>query len=86
MEAEDESDPSECPPEGFHSEKKPDAEDAELMRDNDDPPKVVSERVELLREVIEHSRHFISMVKRPEWQSLALDIVSRCVLLIQMDK
>lgn len=74
-----------CPPEGFHGIKKDENED-ETMEDEDEKKKVVPERVQLLRDIISHTRHFISMVKCPRWQILALDIVSRCVLLMEMDR
>ena len=86
-----------CPEEGFHSERKGlrDAiadgdpgmgEDGEEEGDSKPPPPPTTERTRLLRDVLDRSRHFISMVKRPEWQIVALDIVARSVTLLEMEQ
>ena len=89
MEAEEEIEeiPRDCPPDGFHSEKQDDdREEDEALENDEDRKKIIPERVQLLRDIIGHTRHFISMVKCPRWQILSLDIVSRCVLLMEMDR
>ena len=88
--------PQSCPSTGLHSDAKvkgsEEEHDGEGKEDLDEPPneseekKVVPERVQLLRDIISHTRHFISMVKCPRWQILSLDIVSRCVLLMRMER
>lgn len=84
-----------CPPQGFHDSKlTPEnvqvTEEIELGTDLDEgpeePEKPVSERTELIKEIVDHTRHFISMVKRPEWQIPALEIVGRCAVLLQPHK
>jgi hypothetical protein len=83
-----------CPPQGFHGERR---EMRDAIADNEpgmgghggeeeEATKESPERVRMLRAVVDHTRHFISMVKRPEWQIVALDIVARCVVLMETDK
>ena len=90
MEAEEEIEeiPRDCPAEGFHTAKT-DEEALDNVNDGDEMAeenKVIPERVQLLRDIISHTRHFISMVKCPKWQILSLDVVSRCVLLMKMER
>ena len=77
-----------CPEGGFHRDPYPDEmPDPENPNANEpDVPKAVTERIELLRNIVDHSRHFMSMIKRPQWQVLALDIVSRAVVLMRMNE
>ena len=87
-----------CPEGGFHEERgglrdavadgEPgmggdDGDEAAEGGGNSKPP---TERTRLLRDVLDRARHFISMVKRPEWQIVALDIVARSVTLLEMEQ
>ncbi len=86
-----------CPPEGFHSENRPlrDAiadNEPGMGADDDDyysdekKPAAPSSAVALARAAMDSTRHFVSMVKRPEWQIVALDVVARCVNILQMNR
>ena len=84
-----------CPEGGFHEERsghrdaiadgESGMEGGEGGVDEDARP-VATERTAILRDVLDRARHFISMVKRPEWQIVALDIVARCVALLEMEQ
>lgn len=71
-----------CPPEGFHNRERDEVEGV----DSDAVPPPPSDRVKSLRDVIDHTRHFISMVECPQWQILALDIVARCAKELAMEQ
>ena len=84
-----------CPDDGFHGEERGDLRDAVADGDpgmggedeaEEGNPKPPTERTKLLRDVLDRARHFISMVKRPEWQIVALDIVARSVKLLEMEQ
>ena len=87
-----------CPEVGFHGERgdlrdavadgepgmgEDEAAAAAASHGDSRPP---TERTKLLRDVLDRARHFISMVKRPEWQIVALDIVARSVTLLEMEQ
>eukprot|EP00094_Tigriopus_californicus_P007931 TCALIF_07635-PA protein Name:"Similar to TTI1 TELO2-interacting protein 1 homolog (Homo sapiens)" AED:0.15 eAED:0.15 QI:56/0.85/0.87/1/0.85/0.87/8/48/808 len=83
-----------CPPKGFHDNKLT-PEEVQVTEENElddsaeepeEPEPTVTERTELIKEIVDHTRHFISMVKRPEWQIAALEIVHRCAILLQPHK
>lgn len=65
-----------CPEEGFHRA----AEDgqAEQQPVDGDPGKGGGKK-EVFEGIIDHCRHFVSMVKRPQWQILSLDIIAKCM-------
>ena len=86
-----------CPEDGFHGEGGRGLRDAiadgepgmggdEAADEDARPPPPPTERTKLLRDVLDRARHFISMVKRPEWQIVALDIVARSVTLLRMEQ
>jgi hypothetical protein len=68
---EDQMEESHCPDSGFHSDIKD--ETASYEEDNA-TIKVVSDKIKFLRQTVEHTRHFISMVACPQWQILSLGI------------
>ena len=72
-----------CPEEGFHEQPQ---EDHEAMAVQDEKEEIVPEEIKFLRNTIEHSRHFISMVGCPQWQLLAMEIVGEAILLIEMQQ
>ena len=78
---------SPCPEGGFHSTEDTNPyETAEDHFDEEDEPKVVSQKVTFLRNTILHTRHFISMVESPQWQLISLQIVATAISLIQIDR
>ena len=94
-EADDDLEREPCPEDGFHGEKGGGLRDAIAdgepgmggdEADDDSRPPAPTERTKLLRDVLDRARHFISMVKRPEWQIVALDIVARSVTLLRMEQ
>ena len=93
-EADDELEREPCPEGGFHEERSglrdavADGEPGMAGGDEEGEarPAVATERTALLRDVLDRARHFISMVKRPQWQIVALDIVARCVALLEMEQ
>ncbi len=87
-ELEDEEDSAvSCPPEGFHQQEGEEDvnENLSLGDEGEEQKVVVSPTVRLLRDVIGHTRHFVSMSKRPEWQIVAMEIVSRSARLISLN-
>ena len=94
-EADDELEREPCPEGGFHEERSglrdavADGEPGLAGGDGEEEearPAVATERTALLRDVLDRARHFISMVKRPQWQIVALDIVARCVALLEIEQ
>ena len=71
-----------CPPEGFHKQD----QEGSAMAYGEDDPKVIPDRIQFLRRVLEHVRHFISMVACPQWQLASLSIVADAVQIIQLEK
>ena len=77
-----------CPDTGFHDpeQKFKVTDEPEGMAVGEEDAKVIPAEVKACKEVLDHVRHFVSMVRRPEWQILALDISARCVRLMRMEK
>ena len=76
-----------CPEDGFHAEKKQEHEDDNPFQEEDnDTQKLVPLKIKFLRNTINHTRHFISMIERPQWQLIALEIVASSMILIQSDR
>ena len=71
-----------CPDEGFHGKQNEDLDEDV----DEEEKKVVDERTQILRQVLGHVRHFVSMVRRPLWQIVALDIVATCAELMKMEQ
>jgi len=72
---------SECPSEGYHTEK-PDAEDEDIEDETEEiKPQLTSEQ-KFLQLVISHCRHFISLSGQPAWQLSSLSTVSCCLDLL----
>lgn len=85
----DDLDSDPCPETGFHDPDKGKfkvTDQPEGMAVGEDEVKVVPAEVAACKEILDHVRHFVSMVKRPEWQILALDISARCVRIMRMEK
>ena len=59
-----------CPETGFHQDDGDTLDDASY--DNDEVKKGTSDKIKFLKQTVEHTRHFISMVGRPQWQILSL--------------
>ena len=68
---EDTMEQSPCPEMGFHNEERKESLSSET---EDETPKIVSDKIKFLRQTVEHTRHFISMVACPQWQLLSLGI------------
>ena len=60
-----------CPETGFHGDEEDKHEEASYETENEEK-KVASDKIKFLRQTIEHTRHFISMVGCPQWQLLSL--------------
>ena len=69
---EEDMEESHCPESGFHSEE---YDQSASYDAEDEPIKVVSDKIKFLRQTVEHTRHFISMVACPQWQILSLGMV-----------
>lgn len=76
----------ECPSEGFHDTIKVEERGMKEDEEEESSRGVVSERVKFLRQTVEHTRHFVSMVACPQWQLLAMEIVANALIVIQMEK
>jgi len=77
---------SPCPPEGFHcdpskEEEMINEEEEEIPEQKNLPPINL-----MMKEVMTHTRHFISMSARPDWQLPALDCVARAARLLRPDQ
>ena len=84
IEANLDSDDVTCPQEGFHEPSSDENCDDAVPDENDET--IVPERVKFLRDTIEHCRHFISMVARPKWQLLSMQIVAEAILQLEMQQ
>ena len=60
---------SHCPNTGFHNEE---IEENVSYETESETTKVVPDKIKFLRQTVEHTRHFISMVACPQWQLLSL--------------
>ena len=69
------------PQEGFHGQ-----ETEAQAEEETEEERPVPERIKLLKNTIIHTRHFISMVNRPQWQLLSLDIVANAIFLVKLEK
>ena len=77
-----------CPEDGFHKSESDIHEDhaSSSMEEEDESQQSLPENIKFLRETIQHCRHFISMVARPHWQLLSMEIVGEAILQIQMQE
>jgi len=74
-----------CPEDGFHGEEEESHPDCgEEDEDEDvDVKTPLSSKASMMKEVMSHTRHFVSMTSRPEWQFLALDAVAVAVKILR---
>jgi len=72
---------SECPSEGFHTDK-PDNEEEDPDDETEDVKPPLTAEQKFLQLVISHCRHFISLSGQPSWQLSSLSTVSCCLNLL----
>jgi len=70
-----------CPDDGFHDESSHDNTD-EVDDPSDDSPAPLTGDQKFLKTVLEHVRHFVSMVGQPAWQLTSLSTTSCCLDLL----
>merc|ERR1712051_147177 len=77
----------ECPKEGYHKAENDSNNEGHQSRDQvHEPATEIPENIKFLRETIQHCRHFISMIGRPHWQLLSMEIVGESMLQVQMQE
>ena len=65
---------------------RPDLHQTEVDESEEEDNRIVPDRVVFLRRTIEHTRHFVSMVNRPQWQLISLQVIADATGVVQMDK
>ena len=75
-----------CPEQGFHGEEQELEDDEDLQQSSADSQLPPPAHVVRLRDAISHTRHLVSMSKRPRWQVIAMDVVATCSAQLAMDK
>ena len=75
-----------CPQGGFHEEGEKDFPDSSFPEEPEEEKKEICEKILLLKDVLEHTRHFVSMVKCPEWQIVALDIIAKASVMMRLEQ
>ena len=85
--ADEDIETKECPKDGYHkAENDSNNEDHASMDEMNEPETEIPENIKFLRETIQHCRHFISMIGRPHWQLLSMEIVGESMLQVQMQE
>lgn len=89
LDASDEEFLGKCPSGGFHkgAPTSP-VQDADHNTDDaaSDEGAAAPAKPSVMRTVVEHTRHFISMVSRPQWQILAMEIVADALTDMKTDR